>query len=791
MNLNLEALESRWLLFTYGFSAGVITITIPGGTDDVVAGNVSGGGTLTITVKEGGGAVVPVDTWPIGTVNSVNINLGSGNDTINLSNLTKPTTIQGALGNDNITGGNGNDYINGGGDNDTINGSAGNDILDGGGNNDSILGGTGLDTADYSTRTAAVTATIDGTGGNGQAGENDTLGGDIDSIFGGSGNDTLTGNANPNYLYGGLGNDSLIGGSGNDIICGGAGRDTMYGNDGNDNFFALDGEIDVIDGGAGTDGAQTDPAEGAPLPDGGAETPLPVEEPAPTPVFSDQRITRPKAPVKRAPASSPVASAPPLPGGPVGGGPAGFGGDAPKDVEGGITQSQIDELARFLLPYTLGQILVTRSFQGQVLIGGTPADDEITVQTFGAQQKELINIINNGGSVQFVLPTPTIFLNNRSGFDKFSVRGDRKSSIAWFEPTKEPNIGSFTLDDRKILYGLGANNAPIESFGAEELAKFKFVTPAANDFLTLQGPKPREPVQKIAIHGVSDNIVLPNMEVEGVTLVEVDTGQHEPQGDSRDILNFINFSEGGTRLMLTPSNPPAAASNDFIQVEGPLILANNPTLPDRPPTVDFDLTQSPGASIQFLSPLTQIRSLLLGAASSAVVGPGDATLVLKKLEMFTGAGAPPSNIDITDGTLILDHDGDKEALPFVRQQIINAYDPRSTDHWFKPGIGSSKAAGDSRTGIGYADALALFGDDGGIFHGLRIDPTAVLVSFTLLGDGDLDRKVDFNDLARLAQNYNSRGNTHTWLQGDFTYDGIVDFNDLASMAQNYNKSLFT
>jgi fibronectin-binding autotransporter adhesin len=62
---------------------------------------------------------------------------------------------------------------------------------------------------------------------------------------------------------------------------------------------------------------------------------------------------------------------------------------------------------------------------------------------------------------------------------------------------------------------------------------------------------------------------------------------------------------------------------------------------------------------------------------------------------------------------------------------------------------------------------------------------------TLPGDATLDGKVDFLDLAKLAQNYNSTvsGLTDsTWLLGDFNYDGKVDFLDLAKLAQNYNTS---
>ncbi|HEY7117650.1 MAG TPA: NosD domain-containing protein [Tepidisphaeraceae bacterium] len=65
--------------------------------------------------------------------------------------------------------------------------------------------------------------------------------------------------------------------------------------------------------------------------------------------------------------------------------------------------------------------------------------------------------------------------------------------------------------------------------------------------------------------------------------------------------------------------------------------------------------------------------------------------------------------------------------------------------------------------------------------------TQVLSFGYLPGDATGDGSVDFNDLARLSQNYNMGGKA--WAQGDFTGDGVVDFNDLAVLSQNYNTSL--
>ena len=72
-----------------------------------------------------------------------------------------------------------------------------------------------------------------------------TGGSGADQLFGGSGNDTLNGGAGDDRLYGGAGNDVVVGGKGTDTAFLGAGNDTFIWNPGDGN--------DVVDGGRGFD----------------------------------------------------------------------------------------------------------------------------------------------------------------------------------------------------------------------------------------------------------------------------------------------------------------------------------------------------------------------------------------------------------------------------------------------------------------------------------------------------------------------------------------------------------
>ena len=74
-------------------------------------------------------------------------------------------------------------------------------------------------------------------------------------VQGTTGVDTLVGiNGSPNSIYGGAGNDNITGGDDADRLAGGVGNDTLNGNDGDDSFWGMAG-TDTINGGNGADTA--------------------------------------------------------------------------------------------------------------------------------------------------------------------------------------------------------------------------------------------------------------------------------------------------------------------------------------------------------------------------------------------------------------------------------------------------------------------------------------------------------------------------------------------------------
>ncbi len=154
----------------------------------------------------------------------------------------------------------------GGAGNDVLSGNAADNVLTGGPGSDQLNGRGGNDTASYADHAAPVTVTLNdgqaGSGGSASAGEVDALAADIRNAAGGSGADTLVGNADTNVLSGGAGNDVVVGNGGNDVVRGDAGDDSVYGDAGPSAQVASNGMlrlaagtygIDTLDGGDGND----------------------------------------------------------------------------------------------------------------------------------------------------------------------------------------------------------------------------------------------------------------------------------------------------------------------------------------------------------------------------------------------------------------------------------------------------------------------------------------------------------------------------------------------------------
>ncbi len=216
-------------------------------------------------------------------------------------------SLFGGTGQDTLIGGADADSLYGGDDADVIHGAAGDVVAGGEGGTDndtlvlnwadvqSIAYGGGNNEAGTVTFTAAsgggtLTFTeieairykgpVDGTTGDdvmtighidAQGDIIDGADGDVDTIFGYGGNDSINAGADTDLVYGGTGNDTVLGGGGSDTILGEDGADSLFGEAGDDSIFGGDG-ADMVDGDAGSDSLSGDAGNDTLVGDDGNDT---------------------------------------------------------------------------------------------------------------------------------------------------------------------------------------------------------------------------------------------------------------------------------------------------------------------------------------------------------------------------------------------------------------------------------------------------------------------------------------------------------------------------------------
>ncbi|MFN0053885.1 MAG: S8 family serine peptidase, partial [Planctomycetales bacterium] len=263
-------------------------VTGNGGNDTLVAG--AGGDTLvggsgndvyqfaansalgSLTLDESGGGVDTLD-FSSTTTQAVAVNLGLATAQSINTNIT--LTLGSASTFENVIGGALGDTLSGNSLSNSLTGGAGNDTYlinaDTPQGSDTIVetSAGGTDTIDFSAGALGVILDLSLTTAQ-VVNSNLTLtlsaADGLDNLIGGSGNDTLSGNALANILTGGSGNDTLRGLGGNDTLTGGLGNDSLFGGAGNDSqvggagddtyAFSISGALgsDTLDeSGGGTD----------------------------------------------------------------------------------------------------------------------------------------------------------------------------------------------------------------------------------------------------------------------------------------------------------------------------------------------------------------------------------------------------------------------------------------------------------------------------------------------------------------------------------------------------------
>jgi Ca2+-binding RTX toxin-like protein len=257
---------------SFGAALAGMQIDLGGGSDQLIVIGTTGDDQLDAG-QDGDQVAIDVDNdgaadLHASQIESLLMTSGAGFDRLSadgshvgLAAVTVPVALYGGSGDDALRGGAAADTLSGGDGQDVfVAGSApaGADVFD---------GGSGIDTADFSARTAILHVTIGGDADDGESSEGVDVQASVEIVLGGSADDVLTGNSDANQLNGGPGNDTLSGGAGDDFLFGGPGNDTINGDAGNDYIYGEDGD-DILHG--GDDDDLVDGNTGKNVVDGGA-----------------------------------------------------------------------------------------------------------------------------------------------------------------------------------------------------------------------------------------------------------------------------------------------------------------------------------------------------------------------------------------------------------------------------------------------------------------------------------------------------------------------------------------
>jgi autotransporter-associated beta strand protein len=161
-------------------------------------------------------------------------------------------------------------------------------------------------------------------------------------------------------------------------------------------------------------------------------------------------------------------------------------------------------------------------------------------------------------------------------------------------------------------------------------------------------------------------------------------------------------------------------------------------------------------------------------AGSATAGSPHNSSVTMTALAINGNGT----LDIGNNHILINYGSGTDPIASIASWIQTGYNGGA---WTGTGITSTAAQTNPAYGIGYADS-ADTGNPAGLASG------QIEVMYTLLGDANLDGKVNGADFAILATNFNKAvTGVSGWDQGDFNYDGKINGADFAALAGNFNK----
>jgi len=212
------------------------------------------------------------------------------------------------------------------------------------------------------------------------------------------------------------------------------------------------------------------------------------------------------------------------------------------------------------------------------------------------------------------------------------------------------------------------------------------------------------------------------------------------------------------------------ASNSTLEIAGPLTVSAGETVTQTGAgsvLYQSAVTVQNNASITFVNSTHATQLNLSPGATATVTAP---TL---EVDQLTNSGG---TLNIENNKVIINYGSGPDPISSIVAQIMSGY---AGGTWLGAGITSTNAQSNSSYGIGYAD----YNDPG---NPAGLSSGQIEIAYTLLGDANLDYKVNGTDFTLMAANFNDSVSAG-WDKGDFNYSNTVNGDDFVLLAENFNQ----
>ena len=248
--------------------------------------------------------------------------------------------------------------------------------------------------------------------------------------------------------------------------------------------------------------------------------------------------------------------------------------------------------------------------------------------------------------------------------------------------------------------------------------------------------------------------------------------------DAGSAVDTINYTSGGVAPASLVLNGNGAADT-FNVIEGAATVHGGAGLDD----VNINISETGTASVTVNANENWDQLLMNEGSTLTVAANGHLGLDVQS------AGNVRGILNLNDNYMV----NRTNSESFLLDKVTRGY---NSGGW--NGVPAGAAQGvirsDYAAGSALKDALsfATIGGAAGQLNKAVYGVTSlfsgnILIAHTLYGDADIDRDTDFNDLLRLAANFNA--SPKNWTQGNFNYDTTTNFNDLLLLAASFNQSL--